>query len=176
MSTALQDRVERLLEQNETCPGYGCGNQWAAFRRRPTANYWTLHLQCTQCGRSVSGPLPRKECVGFDELDQWDTALGESWEANRAARVDDWLNQRACEQEERRQRYHQWLLTSPEWRAIRHRVLQRANHVCECCLEAEARDVHHETYDLGVLPPAWLLRAVCRTCHNSLHNYKITVV
>lgn len=78
--------------------------------------------------------------------------------------------------EERRRRYAAWLQTSPEWRRIRARVLRRAGHTCECCLDAEARDVHHETYDMGVLPPAWLLRAVCRTCHEHIHNFKPVLV
>ena len=75
--------------------------------------------------------------------------------------------------------YHQWLLGSPEWADLRQRVLERANYLCEACLLNGTDDVHHLTYDLGLLPPAWELRAVCRECHERLHflwnNVKSTI-
>jgi len=179
---ALCDRIERLLDKPH-CDGYRCGGNFAALRRRMVGGYETLHMQCTHCGRSISGSLTKRECFDFASLNQWDDALPESWrrkiqadfETEHQARVRELTHHQETRQS-RRARYAEWLRTSPEWRAVRSRVMRRANFVCECCLETEARDVHHETYELGVLPPAWLLRAVCRTCHQSLHNFEPVTV
>lgn len=178
----LRDRIERCLEPAQ-CVGYKCDGGFAAMRRRFVGGNETLHVQCTTCGRSISGSVPKRECFEFSSLEQWDDALVEAWRAKEAA---EWRAQMHAHQakieylettrETRRVRYANWLRTSPEWRSVRARVMRRANFVCECCLEAEARDVHHETYELGVLPPAWLLRAVCRTCHQSLHNFEPVTV
>ena len=179
---ALRDRIERLLDAPK-CSGYKCGGVFAALRRRLVGGNETLHMQCTTCGRSISGSLTKRECFEFSAIDKWDDVLPEVWrrridaeftalqEAHRAR-----LTYLEETRETRRERYSEWLRTSQEWRAIRSRVMRRANFVCECCLETEARDVHHETYELGVLPPAWLLRAVCRTCHESLHNFEPVTV
>ena len=52
--------------------------------------------------------------------------------------------------------------------------MARADNLCEACLARPASDVHHLTYDLGRLPPAWELRAVCRACHDRLHAWTRT--
>lgn len=175
---ALRERIERLLDR-ETCNSYECGNQNCALRRRIVGGNEALFLQCTNCGRAVGGSLSKRECWDFDELDPWDTEAEKAWEAGRDERhserlreLDARLAQEAQDREDRKKRYDNWLWTSPEWRRIRLRVLKRANYTCEHCLEAEAREVHHDTYQLGVLPPTWLLHAVCRACHLHLTNFK----
>jgi uncharacterized protein YdaU (DUF1376 family) len=69
----------------------------------------------------------------------------------------------------RKESYSDWLQTSPDWDDIRQRVRQRSDDLCEACLSAKAVDVHHTTYAMGRLPPAWLLRHVCRDCHDRFH-------
>jgi 5-methylcytosine-specific restriction endonuclease McrA len=62
------------------------------------------------------------------------------------------------------QRYSSFL-QSKEWAEIRHRVLERAGHVCEACGWRPAIIVHHLTMRYGFKPPLWCLKAVCRHCH-----------
>ena len=131
----LRDRIERALEE-PTCNGYRCGGAFAALRRRMVGGNETLHLQCTTCGRSLSGSLPKRECFDFSSLDLWDHQVIASWDAQRKAESDAVFDAlridnryRLESREARRRRYSEWLRTSPEWRAIRNRVMRRANYV-----------------------------------------------
>jgi hypothetical protein len=49
-------------------------------------------------------------------------------------------------------------------------VMRRSRGWCEACLVSKAVTVHHLTYEFGVLPPAWHLRAVCHPYHDRLHT------
>ena len=53
---------------------------------------------------------------------------------------------------------------------MRRLVAQRANYICEACLAGPVDHIHHTTYEMGKLPPAWRLRGVCKRCHDSLHD------
>jgi hypothetical protein len=68
------------------------------------------------------------------------------------------------EREERRAIY----MLSAEWARLRRIVFERARGICEACLEAEATEVHHTTYEHLFAEPAFDLRAVCRPCHESI--------
>lgn len=59
-------------------------------------------------------------------------------------------------------------LRSPEWRALKERVLRRDGYMCQCCLNAPAVEVHHESYAYMRDTPAYLLQSVCRPCHEML--------
>jgi hypothetical protein len=165
----LQDRIERFLDQ-EHCPQFECQSTTYRAVRRPVSNYFTFTLQCTECGAAPIGSLAKGAVFNFAALSQWDPHIITDWERGREQRAK-W-RQATYDQarEAQRQDYHHWLRTSPEWRRLRARVLKRANYTCESCLDAEARDVHHETYALGRLPPAMYLYAVCRPCHDLLHG------
>jgi hypothetical protein len=65
--------------------------------------------------------------------------------------------------------YYQYLST-PEWRAIRQRVINRAGKVCEGCGEREASIVHHMTYQRRGREFLLDLIAVCRECHDLIHK------
>jgi hypothetical protein len=71
---------------------------------------------------------------------------------------------------QRRADYREWCLSSPDWAAIRDRVLWRSRGFCEACLVEKAVTAHHITYEFGKLPPAWCLKAVCAKCHERLHT------
>ena len=177
---AMAERIERILAERKGCAGqWGCEDTTASVRRRFVAGNEAIYLQCRSCGRAIGSSLSKKEFAYLCELEEWDDDLAE----DTAERAKEERAQRQAEHEAwkadsagRRDRYAAWLWTSHEWHTIRKRVLRRAHFQCECCLDADATIVHHETYDLGVLPPAWLLKAVCRACHHSLHNFQPTTV
>lgn len=165
----LLDRIERFLDR-EHCPGFDCRSTAVRAVRRPVSNYYTATLQCTECGAAPIGSLPKTEIFNFADLEDWNVYLVEDWsnarEARRDQRLADYDQARAAQRAD----YREWLRTSHEWRQLRARVLKRDNWTCQSCLEAEARDVHHETYALGRLPPAMYLYSVCRPCHDLLHG------
>lgn len=176
MSSDMRERVRVLLEQ-EKCSGWQCKGWRAKFTQRIIAGNVAIHLQCLMCGRSV-GVLKRAEVYNWQDLPKWDSDIsdrfGEAIRRDNIAHIQDIEGaQQAREQEAapRRIEYRQWLLTSPEWKTLRDRVWRRAMGDCEACLANRATDVHHVTYRLGRLPPAWELRAVCRQCHDRLHNW-----
>lgn len=61
-------------------------------------------------------------------------------------------------------------LQSEKWARTRRLVLLRANHRCEKCGEATARQVHHLTYEHLGDEPLEDLVAVCIPCHQAIHN------
>jgi hypothetical protein len=170
--------VETIL--GSPCDGYLCEPPAAPiFTRRRTKNgVSTIHIQCSNCGRSRSGALKREDFPYWQDFSLWSDELVERHReliierhglsrAKTAAATESLASEAA----QRRIDYRRWLLTSPEWATLRDRVLRRAMFICEACLANRAGDVHHITYRLGKLPPAWELRAVCRACHDRLHDW-----
>jgi len=66
-------------------------------------------------------------------------------------------------------RYHEYL-KSPEWYALRERVMRRADGFCEICALGQPTQVHHTTYKHVFHEFIWELRAVCDRCHARLHR------
>lgn len=62
-------------------------------------------------------------------------------------------------------------LASDHWALRRKAVINRANGLCEIC-NSPAEEVHHKTYTrIGNEQPDDLM-AVCRACHELIHNVK----
>jgi len=182
MTAEARDRVEKCL-----AGGCYCGGETAKLTRRLIRAAVTVHLQCDGCGRSIGGALPRQHHYNWQDYAPWDEDLREDYNRQQqteaaerlAARQAEWKSQwdetfanLAAQGEkwaQRRREYAMWCRSSPEWHRLRAQVIERADGTCEACLSAPAVTAHHLTYDLGVMPPAWLLRAVCRSCHDRLH-------
>ena len=60
-------------------------------------------------------------------------------------------------------------LKSEEWAEKRDAVMERAGGICERC-RAEAREVHHITYERVFDEDLCDLLALCRRCHENEHN------
>lgn len=64
---------------------------------------------------------------------------------------------------------HELFIKTPEWSAMRAKVMQRANNLCECCLTNRAVSAHHVSYPAVIThetlatQPLWQIRAICRT-------------
>jgi len=178
LTQATRERVEAIM--GTPCDGYLCEAPAAAIltRRLTSAAVVTVHIQCGNCGKSRSGALKRADFPYWQDFTPWSDELAERHRekikvdhADSRATFDQDRETRAAEELRRRADYSRWLLTSPDWQTLRDRVLRRAIFICEACLAARANDVHHVTYELGRLPPAWELRAVCRRCHERLHDW-----
>lgn len=176
LSIGIKKRVDVILDA-----GCECGSDSARLTKRLAGAAVTVHIQCEKCGRSLSGSLRRAEVYHWQQYPEWDQGLREQYWKQRSAehqalrdaasqKADEWQAAINRAWDEIRAEYAQWVLTSPDWKAVRRLVMVRANSNCEACLSANADAVHHLTYSYGVLPPAWELRAVCRPCHDRLHG------
>jgi hypothetical protein len=173
MSKDAKERVEECLRR-------GCVNcrqtEAVLTRRTNSAGIVSAQLQCNTCGRSISGSMKRADHYEFMDYAQFDEELGINYQGSyhdeRRDLLEAQLAQLAFNRKQRSVDYAAQLRSSPEWRALRQKVLQRARFVCEACLSAPAEHAHHLTYHFGILPPAWMLRAVCKPCHERLHASK----
>lgn len=169
----LRNEIERRL-----ATGCHCGSGAAQLTQRTTkGGTVTLALQCLRCGAGVGGALRRDLVPAWKSLPAWDEALAGDYAGRRRAEAEAALAYQRGQMEERarasrgsRDAYSQWLRSSKDWAGLRALVLRRAGGLCEACLTARAGHVHHLTYALGRLPPAWELRAVCAPCHGRLHS------
>lgn len=117
--------------------------------------------QCLDCGFPVGSPL--KQCgvvPAFDENLQ-DLVI-EKREADRLAQrlkqKADWDIEYAA------------YLASPEWAAMRGRVLKRDDGLCQGCLDSPAEVVHHLTYAHVGCEFAFELVSLCGPCHTRCHE------
>lgn len=150
------------------CDGWQCtSTSGRLVKRRNSAGVYLLGVQCDECGKFHSRGVKRTDHPGWASYMDFDPDQREKFQKKAS---QEWQEARAIALEDRRREYAEWLATSHEWAEIRARVMHRANRVCEACLSAPAQQVHHETYTAGKLPPAWLLRAVCRQCHEQIHG------
>lgn len=131
-------------------------------KRRRRDGGWIVQLQCAECGHSNGGPFPLSAHPRWKEYQEFDPDIFAAWSEKRRA---ERAAVREVEWEAQSREYRAWLATSPEWRDLASKVRRRSGGMCEACLANAATDVHHVTYDLGRLPPAWMLRHVCRGCH-----------
>lgn len=68
------------------------------------------------------------------------------------------------------QAWYQQYLKSSEWAERRRLVIQRAGGICEGCGRAPAIQAHHITYKHAGNEFLWELRAICRGCHERIHE------
>lgn len=128
---------------------------------------------------SGGGEQARKQClvcgVGFGPAVSKDKAL-------YAKLSDDLLNEEYLENQKnkeralrdavtdaRREEYNTYLKT-PEWAALRAKVLERDHYLCQGCLAAKATLVHHFTYANVGNELCFELVALCHECHARAHG------
>lgn len=130
--------------------------------------------QCRKCGQGVGGNVAMS---GVTE--QWDEQLeqkvaSEYDEVCREYRLklNQYVRQRNGEQSREWWSEYNRYLRSSVWQVKRELVMERAGGVCECCLQRNAKHVHHLKYpDTFGMEPAWELRAVCIPCHENFHPH-----
>jgi hypothetical protein len=70
--------------------------------------------------------------------------------------------------------WNQWRLARyklEDWWGVNgwvERIMKRSGGLCECCLNAKAREVHHLTYDHLYKERGWELVAICEDCHKRI--------
>lgn len=74
-----------------------------------------------------------------------------------------------------KERYQQYLC-SEQWWAKRNAVMERAGGLCEKCGYHAAEHVHHLTYIRKYNEELTDLIALCKTCHESIHQAKLAAI
>lgn len=127
--------------------------------------------QCLRCGNSASSFLKKADWP--EEIPPWDEELSERyWQSGEGK---DWRRQLWLEKEERSadwwRRYHRYM-ESEEWRAVRRKVWQRENGLCQGCREVKGAHVHHLTYERLGEELLTDLVLYCEPCHEKAHGRK----
>lgn len=130
-----------------------------------------LRKQCVDCS-SIFGEAQKHSLatpdtpeLSLEEMTRSHREQEARYEAERAQREAEYEEARC----RRRDEYHAYLQT-PEWWSKRGLVMARASGLCEGCRMAKASEVHHLTYDHVRHEFLWELVAICRDCHQRLHD------
>lgn len=139
-----------------------CRHDQIELRKQPLADgRYHLRNQCLVCGQLVGSAQPHAG-VDLDQLAVVDVTLQEAYVRRHREAAE-------AERQERHLRYEAYLL-SPEWSAIREKVLKRDKYICQGCLANEATQVHHRGYQHCRDEFCWELVAICRDCHQRYHG------
>lgn len=145
------------------------GERWASLRKLTCTNgALQFKWQCESCGRPLSNSIPHARVESPETIEEWDHAVREAQRAVEAVQRDVWLT-------ERRAQYNAYL-ASPQWQAKRRLVMMRQDGLCEGCRSAEAYEVHHLTYAHFGAELLFELVALCRDCHERVHQTASTVL
>lgn len=162
---------------------FTCEHSISELRKRMTKSAVVqVGRQCLNCGGFVGNYLKHSTVANWQALPDWDFAIAGFWEDHErqylreyraeqvsaqgvAAFAEDEDDGAAVFQEQ----YSQYL-SSPQWRAKRLLVLDRAGGLCEGCREREASQVHHLTYKRVGREMLFDLVAICGECHDAIHG------
>jgi 5-methylcytosine-specific restriction endonuclease McrA len=141
-------------------------------RRKPdAARRMTYRAQCLDCGVAVGGCIAAAKVTTIWAVKDWDHRLEAMGEQARERYWQDQSEQRKREAQIEREeffRQHNEYLRSEKWREKRRRVLERDGGKCQACLNRDATQVHHLTYDHWQDEPLFELVAICDVCHMAL--------
>ena len=150
-----------------------CKHQNRTVRhKRDTKGVIRLREQCPDCGKAVSGELRHSVLNGVapESVPPWDYVAEQQF-------LDIYLSlssavSRIINQERSDEWWTQYgnYLASPEWHAIRRKIIDASRGICEYCRTSPAVQVHHKTYDRVGQERMEDLSAVCLKCHQQLHS------
>lgn len=133
----------------------------------------TIHAkkQCKNCGQigeSIGGYSLRQR-KALPELDHHSRKRGqrEYWET-----LCKFRNNRKRENSIIWWSNYQAYMKSDAWKEKRKMALIRDNYTCQICLDSQAEQVHHLSYDNFGNEPLEDLLSVCKPCHDYLHELK----
>lgn len=145
------------------------------WRRFPTSNgSEQIRRQCLHCGHVLGGARRRQS--GDELLAEIDQSLADRYQAVRDAEYHAIQQRHAKLQHEKQSSFfedYSKYLQSDEWKAKRDKVIRRAKGICEGCGERSVYQVHHLTYAHKMNEFLFELVAVCRECHDRLHEPEI---
>jgi len=153
---------------------FGCEHTGTEIRYKTDSLGRRLYFaQCLTCGASTTSALPHADIANAHHCRPWDDELAAEWGRRRRIQAHEIALQVQQERlAEMQNGYHAYLAT-PEWRGRADAVLARDDRRCQACYPGctgRATQVHHRTYDNIYNEPLFDLVAVCKPCHERLHN------
>lgn len=155
---------------------FECAHSEVKMRRRTVRGGAIQHVyQCQRCGKATSNPVRKERAIELSEdgvLVPFDERLLRDYDNSYHAEVEKIIGDFDSRDEFNRaqffERYDKYL-RSPEWRAKRQQVFERAHGMCEGCATAKATQVHHLSYAHVGNEFLFELVAICDQCHERLH-------
>lgn len=129
-----------------------------------------VRYQCTNCGSAVGSAL--KRLPEHDVLQPFDETIANIFEKQKLDALNSVKKKHYLLEKGRSaefQKEYDAYLKTEKWRALRTKILRRANGVCEGCGKLAATQVHHLTYKHIFEEFLFELVAVCDPCHKRLH-------
>lgn len=174
---AADDRFEGLFSewQADACVHERTGIiRWVNSGNQTCYNWF-----CAHCGTKLSSNIPHTAALDYGVVDREEANLDSmasrhnSYHGERSSRLEAIAAAAAERMQQINQEQYNEDLQSPRWRDLAARVLRRAGHTCEGCIDAPAREVHHLTYAHRGNEFAFELRALCRECHQRWHESEV---
>jgi hypothetical protein len=176
--SAWSERYAELREE------FHCEHETTRHTKRTVAGGAIQYVdQCTRCGKATTQAIARKSAIaanGGIEPDPFDDDLHNQWNEARGAaygevqtEIHAYLEGEKNFLELQSQQWHKKYREyqkSPEWAALKDKVLMRAQGICEGCREAKATVLHHLTYDHVFNELLFELVALCGDCHHRAHT------
>jgi 5-methylcytosine-specific restriction protein A len=135
--------------------------------------------QCCECHEFIGGNIggytkQQREALPPADIELREKSGNDKWEFRRLfyQKRTDTLQQKQKDKSTLWFKDYTVYLRSDKWKAKRALVLQRDNYLCQACLKNTATDVHHKSYEFVMNEPLFDLIAVCKRCHDHIHNLK----
>lgn len=143
---------------------------------RVTYSNGSIHVRqvCFDCGEFIGDTIKKSDAHNsLPIIDQ--EKIRKAYQERRQNEYAD-IKQKHVRMQRKRdagfQKEYVNYLSSPKWKERRERVLQRANYLCEGCLENRATTVHHLNYRHIYHEMLFDLVALCHACHAMCHPDK----
>lgn len=124
--------------------------------------------QCKTCG-AAAGPRVGKGSPPASTLPRWDEGLWARHRAEIVPQYEAWIARMRAERSALWWSLYNAYLDSPEWAALRQRVIARDGGRCRAC-GAPGDHVHHLTYQRVTEENLDDLVLLCAPCHAEQHN------
>lgn len=165
----------RLPAQYTEWQADACTHPRVVILRFVNAGGATMHQYCCKdCGLAPTRWIKREEAerqgIAVDFTKDQAASISNRYRSERKARLDGIVAAAAERMQPIIRAYHDDYLRSPQWQRRRSKVMTRAGHLCEGCLTNPALDVHHTTYAHFGNEFAFELIALCRACHERMHE------
>jgi hypothetical protein len=151
-----------------------CSHEKSEIRQR-TVGGGTIQIrnQCLACGRAIGNAVKRDTIK--NKLLDFDETIAPAFEARLQTELNEIYKKHLALQLRGKASFqtdYNNYMASQAWADKRRKVIERSGGVCEGCRERNADDVHHLTYIHFRNEFLFELVALCRACHDRIHEDK----